>query len=532
VQRFSLYDPTQEEELNMSRIRIKTVAIAASRQVCLLSIVVLLAAGVCFGGPSISLSRKSGPPTSKLSVSGSGFKAYAEIDIYFDTKDEAKVIANGSGKFSKISIESPHLALPGKHWVSAVQRAGDTGAQAPFLVNTNWSQFGFTSNGERANPYENVLNASTVGGLGLLWSYATNSGYGGPVQTSPSVADGVVYVGSDNPGGLNEDYAVNASDGSLVWEVPYGYAVPSSMAFANGLVYFGTDNGVLYALNASNGSDWICEPPGSGYSSPAVTDGVVYAGAGGGVNAVNAITCAVLWNYMTGGTVASSPAVANGVVYIGSGDNNLYALNANTGTLMWSYTTGGAVASSPAVANGVVYVGSDDNKVYALNASTGALLWSYTTGAAVEARPAIANEVVYIGSTDNHLYGLNASTGKLLWSYVTGGAVESSPAVANGVVYIGSDDNKVYALSASTGALLWSYTTGGSVKSSPAVANGVVYVGSDDSNVYAFGLTGGARTKGVSAEQEAASTRPDLRTLRPDFNLRVSEPVAVGGDAD
>jgi outer membrane protein assembly factor BamB len=495
----------------MSRIRIKTVAIAASKQVCLLSIVVLLAAGVCFGKPAVSLSPTSGPPTSKLLVSGNGFKANAEIDIYFDTKDEAKVIANSSGKFSKISIEAPGSALPGKHFVSAVQRSGDTGAQAPFLVNTNWSQFGFTSDGKRANPYENVLNPSTVGSLDLLWSYATNGGYGGPVQNSPAVADGVVYVGSDNPGSLNEDYAVNASDGSLVWEVPYGYAVPSSMAFANGLVYFGTDNGVLYALNASNGSDWICEPPGSGYSSPAVTDGVVYAGAGGGVNAVNAITCAVLWNYMTGGTVASSPAVANGVVYIGSDDNNLYALNANTGTLMWSYTTGGAVASSPAVANGVVYVGSDDNKVYALNASTGALLWSYTTGAAVEARPAIANEVVYIGSTDNNLYGLNASTGKLLWSYVTSGAVESSPAVANGVVFIGSDDDKVYALNASTGALLWSYTTGGSVESSPAVANGVVYVGSDDSNVYAFGLTGGARTKGVSAEQEVLLRVPTYK---------------------
>ena len=87
----------------MSRIRIKTVAIAASKQVCLLSMVVLLAAGVCFGKPAVSLSRKSGPPTSKLLVSGSGYKPYAEIDIYFDTKDEAKAIANGSGTFSKIS---------------------------------------------------------------------------------------------------------------------------------------------------------------------------------------------------------------------------------------------------------------------------------------------------------------------------------------------------------------------------------------------------------------------------------------------
>jgi outer membrane protein assembly factor BamB len=118
-----------------------------------------------------------------------------------------------------------------------------------------------------------------------------------------------------------------------------------------------------------------------------------------------------------------------------------------------------------------------------------------------------------------------------MWSYTTGGAVTSSPAVANGVVYIGSGDNKLYALNASTGALLWSYTTGGAVETRPAIANGVVYVGSDDGNVYAFGLTGAAGTK-VSAKQEAASNPPDLRTLRADFNLQVSESVARGDDTD
>ena len=59
----------------------------------------------------------------------------------------------------------------------------------------------------------------------------------------------------------------------------------------------------------------------------------------------------------------------------------------------------------------------------------------------------------------------------------------------------------------------------------------MVYIGSDDNNVYAFGLSGGARAK-VLEKQEAASHPPELRTLRPDLNLKVSEPVAVGGDAD
>ena len=136
----------------------------------------------------------------------------------------------------------------------------------------------------------------------------------------------------------------------------------------------------------------------------------------------------------------------------------------------------------------------------------------------------MANGVVYVGSYDDNVYALNASTGALLWKYTTGYDVESSPAVANGVVYVGSVDHKVYALDASTGTKLGSYRAGDSVDSSPVVVNGLVYVGSEDGNVYAFGLP-----KGLAKE---APKRPDPKALRPDLNLKVSEPVASTAGTD
>jgi outer membrane protein assembly factor BamB len=511
----------------MCRIKIKTVAIAASKRVCLLSIVVLLVAGVCFGKPAVSLSRKSGPPTTKLLVSGSGYKPYVEIDIYFDTKDEAKAIANGSGSFSNISIEAPASALPGKHWVSAVQRPGDTGAQAPFLVNTNWSQFHFTPDHKGLNPYENVLNTHTVGNLSLLWTYKT----GGPVQSPPIVANGVVYIGS-NDGNV---YALKASTGTLLWSFPTGevMAVSPALAVSNGEVYVGSNSGggpsPFYALQASTGAVLWSYGTVVGVSSPpTIVNGMVYIGGFDWYYALNASDGNEVWRGETGYTTASSMAFAEGALYYSRGAGN-------------------AQYSSPAVANGVVYAGaifslnaSDGvkgcyvsvNGMAAVNAITCAVLWNYTAaGSVTYSSPAIVNGAVYFGSDGGNVYALNASNGALLWSYANSGAVQSSPAVANGVVYIGSDDNNLYALNATTGAPLWSYTTGGPVESSPAVANGVVYVGSDDGNVYAFGLTGNTGTKG-SSEKEAASNSRDLRTLRPDFNLKVSEPVAKGDDAD
>jgi outer membrane protein assembly factor BamB len=458
-----------------------------------LALTPFLLAGFCFSQPAISLSLSSGPPTTKLRVSGSGFTPDAEIDIYFDSQ-QVLATADSVGSFSQVAIQVPASALPGKHWVLAAERSAEhTGTQAAFLVRTDWAQF-HRQNMQRWNQYENVLNADNVASLQLKWSYVTNNG---GVFSSPAVANGVVYFGSYD----HHAYALDASTGAKLWsyDLGPGGGTDSSPAVANGVVYVGTNGGV-YALNASTGALVWRKFAGSGQqSSPVVVSGVVYADSYCcQVYALDAGTGAKLWSYSTGLIVHSSPAVANGAVFIGSGDGNVYALNAGTGTLLWSYHTGHRVPSSPAVENGVVYVGSGFS-VYALNANTGVKLWSYPTGNYVYSSPAVANGVVYVGSEDNKVYALNASTGALLWSYATGGPiVYSSPAVANGVVYVGSEDNNVYALDASTGARLWSYGTGNLVHSSPVVVNGAVYVGSDRTNdagcsgcVLAFGLGAG-----------------------------------------
>jgi serine/threonine-protein kinase len=282
-------------------------------------------------------------------------------------------------------------------------------------------------------------------------------------------------------------------------------------------------------LNVNNvgrlGVDWRFPTRADVGSSPAVVNGVVYVGSGDkNVYALNARTGAKLWSYATGDGVYTSPAVAKEVVYVGSLDQNVYALNARTGAKLWSYNLGyrvysynfGYIAGSFAVAKGVVY-GTAGFSIYALNARTGTLLWSYDIHINVSSSAAVANGVVYLAG-----YALNARTGTLLWRYDTG---NGSPAVANGVVYVSSLEGNVDALDANTGALLWTYTTDAAVYSSPSVANGVVYVGSGH-KVYAFGVTRRAEQGGED------SKHPELKTLRPDFKLKVSQPVATPTGAE
>lgn len=456
-------------------------------RVCLVGTAILLLSGFCFSQASISLSLTSGPPTTKLFVSGSGFAAKAVIDIYFGSQRAAMATASGSGSFSQIAIVAPAWEPPGTYRVKAVPRRGGTSASAKFLIRTNWSQFHF-DNMMRWNPYENVLNVNNVGSLQekATYSYWREDDY----ITYPLVANGVLYTSNYDGSSI---YALNASTGDLLWKysvegVNYG---PFLFAVKDGTAYASYDK--LYALNANTGT-LLWSATGGFLGTPTVANGVVYVGSqDGSVYAHNATTGTTLWSYATGDLVESSPAVANGMVYFGSDDHNVYALKAGTGALQWKYITGSYVLSSPAVANRVVYVGSNDGNLYALDGSTGALVWRYSTGGAIwDASPAVANGVVYISSYDQNLYALNASTGALLWIHATGclpgmgGVGYCSPAVANGVVYV-CGGGRLLAINASTGTELWSSDIQ-SPHGAPIVADGIVYVANDHSEIDVYGL--------------------------------------------
>ena len=286
--------------------------------------------------------------------------------------------------------------------------------------------------------------------------------YAGQEISSPAVVDGYLYAGASLYAEYGGDvYALNASTGDRIWSYPTGDFVQSSPAVADGVVYIGSDNGNIYAINAKTGAkSWNYSTGGPVRSSPTVVNGIVYVGSeDGNVYALNASTHEKIWDYTTGGigflSYAPSPAFANGIVYIGSRDRNVYALNASTGAKIWNYSTGGEVFGSAAVTNGRVYVSGGFN-VYALDASTGTKIWNFTTGGYNPSSPAVANDIVYINSFDYNVYALNASTGAKKGNFTLFPALGpeysfrvSSPAVAGGMVYVGID-HALYALDASS----------------------------------------------------------------------------------
>jgi outer membrane protein assembly factor BamB len=338
-----------------------------------------------------------------------------------------------------------------------------------------------------------------------LWTAAIT---GDAPSASPAVANGVVYV-AGNYTDNNHLYAFSAAGSTgcsgtpktckPLWTANTNGYPDSSPAVANGVVYIGSSDGELYGFSADgttgcSGTPKTCKPVWAGAtgqyvdSSPAVVNGVVYVTASKlyafsaagttGCSGTTLKTCKPLWTGTTPGFAVASPAVANGVVYTAS--NGKFAAFSATGTTgcsgtpktckpLWTGTTpAGATVTSPAVANGVVYTGSNPGSLYAFSAAG-------TTGCSGTPK-----------------------TCKPLWTGAGSGDIDTSPAVANGVVYVGADNSKLYAFSAagSTGCSgtpktckpLWTGTTNAFDynDSSPVVANGVVYTGSSDTKLYAF----------------------------------------------
>jgi outer membrane protein assembly factor BamB len=89
-----------------------------------------------------------------------------------------------------------------------------------------------------------------------LWSFDT----GNFVVSSPAVANGVVYVGS-NGGTVGYDaYAFNASTGAQLWNFTTGDAFQSSPAVANGVVYVGSEDGNVYSFHLPDGATAVHRP--------------------------------------------------------------------------------------------------------------------------------------------------------------------------------------------------------------------------------------------------------------------------------
>ena len=319
---------------------------------------------------------------------------------------------------------------------------------------------------------------------------------------------GTVWTNETTTGSVSYLYALNETDGSVIWGTQFPasiitLALPKNLpanvlahmenpspvdlgmietpTIANGIAYVMQRNGTVYALDAATGGQlwtfntgrnaWATTSQGGGSildpSSIQVVNGVAYGSIVDTFFALDAKSGQKLWmhSFHDALNINQSPAIASNTIYLtafvpGYGvatnpDTYIYAFDAQTGTQKWVTTKMRGYINGPIALNGNAYVMSYDGVWYTLNPANGSIEAQKTISSGGVGTPTAINGVLY-NITDTTLAVLNPD-GSAKWSVPVTGKYPFIDDVQNGTIYVSGRGSGVYAYSATNGSLLWHY---------------------------------------------------------------------------
>jgi outer membrane protein assembly factor BamB len=318
------------------------------------------------------------------------------------------------------------------------------------------------------------------------------------ISSSPVVVDGVVYVGSIDPGSLAGGalHAVEAATGIERWRLAPapGDGIFATAAVGEGIVVTGTYDGTVVAADARTGEErWRVAAEATFYGSPALMAGIVYiADTNGHLHALDAASGAERWRVVVGrgfDRALTTPAVAGDTVWCVDASRRpgepswLHAWDAASGEERWRYgpDDGSVLRFLPVVAGGAVWVASRQPVLRAVDVASGEEVTRLDIGAITATELAVVSGAVVFGAEDGTLHAWDIASGRRAWSVTLtdGAALVAAPVVADGVVYAGDADGRMHAVDLAGGAERWRSRIG-SLRSSPAVTGGALYVGSNN----------------------------------------------------
>ncbi|MBL8615841.1 MAG: PQQ-binding-like beta-propeller repeat protein [Deltaproteobacteria bacterium] len=338
-------------------------------------------------------------------------------------------------------------------------------------------------------------------------------------KSSPTVAGDAVYIGVDDgtlrcldraTGALRWTFRTHRADIEDAQESSDHHGVHGTAAVdEEGRVFIGDYSGWLYAIDAQDGSLlWEEDLGGSIGASPVLHDGMVFMAVefpdpDGKIFVVDAATGA-LW-YETpplGNHPHSSVSLDPGrrLMTVGSNNGLLSAFDYEARAPLWvapmrAEAEARDIKSTAAMHEGLAYITSWDHHLHVIDVEDGSERAQFAATNLSMSSPTLAGELVLFGAHDSLLYaveGAAAGDPQLVWSADLVGSLTSSPTVvpASGRVLIGENgtggDGAIVLLDLESGAVLDKMTLGGRVSSVPVVVDGELYVGDGEGRVWRF----------------------------------------------
>ena len=286
-------------------------------------------------------------------------------------------------------------------------------------------------------------------------------------------------------------------EGKEIWKVVLGKKItPAPPLYTDGLLIVGGSDGILRALDASNGeSKWTydvddtIQGTANRVDLPGKKKGIIVIAQGEGVvHCVDVETGRLAWKTEPVERCDGSAGVGSDRVVMGSCASALHVYSVKQRGKSRDIELGGdsQVAGGVAVVGGVAYAGTRGGKLCAVNLESGKIQWTYDKNRSEAfATPAVNDTLVIFASDDGKITALKRDDGKKkVWVYDSDGE-PGSPVIAGNRVVI-SSDGSIILLDLETGKFIWKTGVADRI-TSPALLDGRILVGGDDGSVSLYG---------------------------------------------
>ena len=317
----------------------------------------------------------------------------------------------------------------------------------------------------------------------LIWSRTADAGIG----LHPVLADGVLYVGSDN-GRL---YALDALRGDELWRCDSGSALQGSAAIANGMLFASSEDGTLHAIDlATHDQTWQAEwMEGLGL----VADGVVYVAAR--IARSDTTRRPVPSDGHGSHPAPCSATVADGTAYVTVAGGTLHAIALADGTARWpAVQTLSNEAGFPLLTPDRIVLSTIQNpgepvgQILFIDRASGAIVSQFRSPSGLQvSASAIVEGTLYAPTQGDGTYALRVADGTTIWHQPVDGGGFTPAALADGLLVEPVEGpHGIVALRATDGAPAWSIPWAAEPSVWLVVSGGYVFGADANGGIHAF----------------------------------------------
>jgi outer membrane protein assembly factor BamB len=271
--------------------------------------------------------------------------------------------------------------------------------------------------------------------------------------------------------GLGDVVALNAADGAVVWRAKPGGPLRGAPTVANGLVYVLSQDNQLFALEQATGkTEWAqsatLETQGVfGVAAPAASAGSVVAGfSSGELNAYRYENGRVLWQDALSRTsittsvssvsdIDAAPVIEGGRVYAVGQGGRMVALELSTGQRLWEQNFAGI--ATPWIAGEWLFVVTDDARLFCLSRANGKARWIKQLPRYRKEKnksdpitwygPVLAGGRLVLTNSRGHIVYADPTNGDVQATVDTKEAFTQPPIVANSTLYVLDEKGRISA---------------------------------------------------------------------------------------